>query len=106
MKIEDKIANYEINKQLSKSMSNIQEGQQITDGNKNYETKAESRDAIVNLSRASKEVRMANEVISLTPDIRENKVSEIKDKIASGTYEINHQAVAAKLADAFMDDIL
>ncbi|MBU4009624.1 MAG: flagellar biosynthesis anti-sigma factor FlgM, partial [Proteobacteria bacterium] len=40
-----------------------------------------------------------------TPDIRENKVLEIKAKVESGTYEINHQVVAAKLADAFMDDV-
>lgn len=105
MKIDNKIANYEINKQLSKLMPNIKEGQQLSDGQKNNEIKSESRDAIVNISRASKEVRLANEVISSTPDIRENKILEIKEKIESGTYEINHQAVAAKLVDAFMDDI-
>lgn len=105
MKIDNKIANYEINKQLPKLMPNIKEGQQLSDGQKNNEIKSESRDAIVNISRASKEVRLANEVISSTPDIRENKILEIKEKIESGTYEINHQAVAAKLVDAFMDDI-
>lgn len=105
MKIEDKIANYEINKQLPKLMPNIKEGQQLSEGQINNEIKSESRDAIVNLSRASKEVRLANEVIASTPDIRENKVLEIKAKVESGTYEINHQAVAAKLADAFMDDV-
>ncbi len=106
MKIDNKIANYEINKHLSKLTSNINEGQQISDGQKNNKINTESRDAIVNLSSASKDVKLANEVISSTPDIRENKVLEIKEKIESGKYEINHQAVAAKLVDAFMEDIL
>lgn len=105
MKIDNKIANYEINKQLAKVMPNIKEGQQLPDGQKNSEIKTESKDAIVNLSQASKEVRLAKEVISSTSDIREKKVSEIQEKIESGTYEINHKAVAAKLVDAFMDDI-
>lgn len=105
MKINDNIANYEINKQAPKLMPNIKEGQQSSDDPKNSEIKPESGDAIVNLSRASKDAKLANEIISSTPDIRENKVSELKEKIESGTYRIDHKAVAAKLVDAFMDDI-
>ncbi|MFH2043947.1 MAG: flagellar biosynthesis anti-sigma factor FlgM [Pseudomonadota bacterium] len=105
MRIDDKIANYEINQQLAKVTPNIKEGQPLPEGQKNSNIKTESKDAIVNLSQASKEVRLANEVISSTPDVREKKVLEIKEKIESGTYEINNTAVAAKLVDAFMDDI-
>ncbi|MBU1052826.1 MAG: flagellar biosynthesis anti-sigma factor FlgM [Proteobacteria bacterium] len=105
MRIDDKITNYEINKQLANATPNIQEGQQLPDGQKDSKINTESQDAIVNLSQASKEVRLANKVISSTPDVREKKVLEIKEKIESGTYEINNNAVAAKLVDAFMDDV-
>ena len=105
MKIDNKITNYEISQQITKSASNVNEGQQLLDGQKNQEIKHESRDAIVNLSQASKDLRLANETIASAPDIREDKVDEIRDKIESGTYRIDNQAVADKMVGSFIDEL-
>lgn len=105
MKIDSRIANYEINKQPSNPATHINDGQPLSDGRELKEKKTEGQDSIVNISQASKEVRLAREVIGPTPDIREDKVAEFKAKIESGNYRIDHQAVADKLVDAFLDDI-
>jgi len=105
MKIDNKIANYEISQQITKSASNINEGQQLLDGQKNQEIKSESRDAIVNLSKASKDLRLANEALASAPDVREDKVAEIRDKIESGTYSMNNEAVADKMVGSFIDEL-
>jgi len=105
MKIDNKITNYEISQQITKSASNVNEGQQLLDGQKNQEIKPESRDTIVNLSQASKDLRLANEAIASVPDVREDKVAEIRDKIESGTYRIDNQAVADKMVGSFIDEL-
>jgi negative regulator of flagellin synthesis FlgM len=105
MKINDKIANYEISQQITKSASNINEVQQLLNGQKNQEIKPESQDTIVNLSQASKELRLASEAIASVPDVREDKIAEIRDKIESGTYRIDNQAVADKMVGSFIDEL-
>ncbi len=105
MKIDNKILNYEIGQQITKSAQNINEGQQLSDGQRNQGITHESRDTIVNLSQASKELRLAREVIESEPDVREEKIAEIRDKIESGTYEIDNQAVADKMVGSFIDEL-
>ena len=108
MKIDDRIINYEISKQLTKSTQNtaeVNKGEKLSDEQK-FEGKTESgQDTIVNLSPALKETQLAKEIIASEPDIREDKVSELKQKIESGTYTIDNNAVADKLVDSFIDEI-
>lgn len=105
MKINDKIANYEMSQHITKPAPNINEGQPLSNGQKNQEVKPESRDTIVNISQASKELRLANETIASVPDVREDKIAEIRDKIESGTYRIDNQAVADKMVGSFIDEL-
>ena len=108
MKIDDRIINYEISKQLSKSAQNtteVDKEKKLSDEQK-FEGKAEpGQDTIVNLSPALKETQLAKEIIASEPDIREDKVSELKQKIESGKYTIDNKAVADKLVDSFIDEI-
>lgn len=108
MKIDDRILNYEIRKQLPKSTQNateVNKQKQLLD-EQQVEEKAESgQDTIVNLSQALKETQLIKEIISSEPDIREDKVSELKQKIESGKYTIDNNAVADKLVDSFIDEI-
>ena len=108
MKIDDRIINYEISKQLSKSAQNtteVDKEKKLSDEQK-FEAKAEpGQDTIVNLSPALKETQLAKEIIASEPDIREDKVSELKQKIESGKYTIDNKAVADKLVDSFIDEI-
>lgn len=108
MKIDDKIISYEINKYIPESTPNSTEkieGKQLS-----VEKEAEGkdrldRDIVVNLSQASKEAQLIKEIISSEPEVREDKVSALRESIESGKYKIDNEAVADKLVDAFMDDI-
>ena len=105
MKIDNRITNYEISNQPSKSSSPINDSQPVLDRREIREKRPDGQDAIVNISQASKEVRLAREVIGSTPDIREDKVAELKAKIVSGNYKTDPLVVANKLVDTLLGDI-
>jgi negative regulator of flagellin synthesis FlgM len=108
MKIDDRILNYEISKQLSKSTQNateVNKEKRLSDEQQVEEKAQPGQDTIVNLSQALKETQLIKEIISSEPDIREDKVSELKQKIESGRYTIDNNAVADKLVDSFIDEI-
>ena len=108
MKIDDKIANYEITKFLPQSTSKTSEnmgGKQPTEEQRVEGNEAVGQDTIVHLSQASKEAQQIQEIISSEPDVREEKVSAIKEQIESGRYKIDNEAVANNLVDALLDEI-
>jgi negative regulator of flagellin synthesis FlgM len=108
MKIDNKIINYEITKQLPKKAKNkIEEMgvQKASNDPKIEENNQSQQDTIANLSTASKEVQTAIEIIASEPDVREDKIAKLKAKIESGDYTIDHKAVADKMVDSFIDEI-
>jgi len=108
MKIDNRIINYEINKQLPKRPENEIEGmgeQKTSNEPKVEEKNLSGQDTIVNLSTASKEAQTAREIIASEPDVREDKVAELRKRIESGDYTIDNKAVADKIVDSFMDEI-
>jgi len=108
MKIDEKMMNYQISKYLPKSTPNVTEKidtKKISEEQKVEGTDEPRQDTVVSLSMASKEAQQIKEIISSIPDIREEKVSALKERIESGKYEINHDRVADKLVDAFLDEL-
>ena len=108
MKIDTRIIQYEISKQLSKRPENEIEKmgeKQPSEEQKVEEKKQSGQDTIVNLSTASKETQTAMEVIESEPDVREDKVAELKEKIESGNYKIDHKTVAERIVNSFIDEI-
>ena len=108
MKIDNRIINYEINKQLPKQTENEIEGmgrKQTSNEQKVEEKNLSGQDTIVNLSTASKEAQTAREIIASEPDVREDKVAELRKRIESGNYTIDNKAVADKIVDSFIDEI-
>ncbi|MBW1706759.1 MAG: flagellar biosynthesis anti-sigma factor FlgM [Deltaproteobacteria bacterium] len=108
MKIDDKIISYEINRYIPNSTPSATE--KIEEKQLSTEKRAEGKDrsdqdTVVNLSRASKEAQQIKEIISSEPDVREDKVSALRERIESGNYRFDNEAVADKLVDAFIDDI-
>jgi len=108
MKIDDNILNYEISKYLPKSTPNAME--KIGEKPLSEEQKVEGgersdQDTIVNLSEASKEVQKIREIILSEPDVREDKVADLKERIESGKYSIDHKAVADKLVNELIDEL-
>jgi len=50
----------------------------------------------VELSAKSKEIKKINDVVEMTPDVRAEKVSELKTMIQEGRYKVDNEALAGK----------
>lgn len=49
------------------------------------------------ISSIGKDINVAKQALSSTPDIREDLVSSIKERIKNGTYEVSGEAFANKV---------
>jgi negative regulator of flagellin synthesis FlgM len=56
-----------------------------------------SNDEKVALSNQIKELNEASTAIKMVPDIREEKITMIKEQISNGTYQIDHKKIAEKI---------
>lgn len=55
----------------------------------------------LNISSAGKDLQVAREALSKTPDVRTDKVNELKSAIANGTYDVSGEDFADKLLEKF-----
>jgi negative regulator of flagellin synthesis FlgM len=60
------------------------------------------RDDKVSLSQASKDMQTAKTAVAATPDVRENKVSAIRQAVEQGQYHVD----AEKVAESFVGSII
>lgn len=58
------------------------------------------------ISQKGKDYRVAKQVVTQTPDVREDKVSEIKKRIESGTYNLDMTEVAEKVVNRYFDELI
>lgn len=58
------------------------------------EAQAASGGDKVNISQRSRLIAKARELVSLTPDIRAEKVADLTARIAAGTYKVDSETVA------------
>ena len=105
MKIENAYTAYEMDKAASKisplaSTSGTPEAKPVQG------KEPADNDAVVNLSNASREAQLIEKTVADTPDIREDKVMALKEKIEAGQYQVDAQATADKLVDHFTMDFL
>jgi len=60
----------------------------------------------VDLSAKAKELQRIRQILDQIPDVREEKVQELKDRIESGNYAVDSGKVAAKmLGESLIDTI-
>jgi flagellar biosynthesis anti-sigma factor FlgM len=60
----------------------------------------------VDLSAEAKDFQRIRQILDETPDVREGKVRELKDRIESGNYAVDSGKVAAKmLGESLIDTI-
>ena len=60
----------------------------------------------VELSPAAKEIRQAKMDMDSIPDVREEKVAEIKARIDNGTYTLDEEKIASKIIkEALLNDL-
>lgn len=58
---------------------------------------------VLDISSTAKEYQIAQKAISQIPDIRMDKVQEIKNKIESNTYNIDANQIADKIVNSIFD---
>jgi len=106
MKIDNHYTNYDFDKMSSRAGQPATGAMDSTASSKTTtpENTDTDRDAIVNLSQASKEALLIEDTIANTPDIRQDKVMAIKEQIAAGQYELNPAAIAGKMVDQIVMD--
>jgi len=57
------------------------------------------------LSTTAKDIQQLRDAINRLPDIREDKVRELKDKVERGIYEVDGQKIAEKMVVESLLDI-
>lgn len=60
----------------------------------------------VEISRIGKEYQVAKQAIAGTPDVRMDKVNEIKRRMESGTYNVTMEEVADKILSSYYDKLI
>ena len=76
----------------------------IDDG-KAYEQPGLKTDTVV-ISDTAKRIQEAQSKIQAIPDVRAEKVAELKARIENGTYEINPDKIAAKMIrESLLNDL-
>lgn len=58
----------------------------------------------VEISRMGKDYQIAKQAVANTPDIREDKVAALKQKIASGNYNVNAEELADKMVESYFNE--
>jgi negative regulator of flagellin synthesis FlgM len=67
--------------------------------------KSSSFSDTLEISQAGKDYQTAKQVVARTPDIRETKVNEIKERMEAGTYNVTVEEVADKIVDHYFDQM-
>lgn len=55
------------------------------------------------ISSTAKDFQTAKSALSQTPDVRSEKVAEIKSQIQSGTYNVSMEEVASHILDRYFE---
>ena len=59
----------------------------------------------VDLSTKAKDIQVIKQIVDQTPDIREEKVQELKSQIDTGSYKVNSAKVAEKMVGESLIDL-
>jgi negative regulator of flagellin synthesis FlgM len=70
------------------------------------EKKSNKREALaqetVEISQKASDLNKIRNIIQKTPDIREEKIASLKEKIATGNYKVSSQDIAGKMLREFL----
>jgi negative regulator of flagellin synthesis FlgM len=95
MKVNEYISGTKANPYVGEAKNGQKEGQPKTPVEQAREGTTGDK---VQLSGRSREIARAQELVTSTPEVRADKVADIKAKIEAGTYNVN----AVKVADAIL----
>ncbi len=58
------------------------------------------------LSQTGKDYQVAKQIMARTPDVREAKINDIKQRMEAGAYHVNIEDVADKLVEEYFSDTI
>ena len=95
-----------INEYISQTKADVvsQETQVSKPKQSPEQTTAQPAGDRVQISERSREIARANEVINAAPDVRMDKVEEIKAKLAAGTYDVSSEKIANALVKGLVSE--
>ena len=108
MEINDKTTIYPIGAPLTKPTFEAAERiekKEAHDEQENQVSGESDQHAVVSISRASREAQLIKETLGSEDTVRQDRVSELRDKIDSGKYSVDSEQVASKLVDEWLDEI-
>ena len=102
-----KISDDKKNQNIINYTKHVSNNQKVTplkeNGNKNGQLSGEK----VDLSEKGSYLNKIREIVQKTPDIREEKVTLLREKIAAGSYNVSGQEIAGKmLNESLVEDVL
>jgi flagellar biosynthesis anti-sigma factor FlgM len=84
------------------NQSNPPDKSQVPQEIKNQETLVDK----VELSAESKEIKKINDVLEMTPDVRADRVAELKKLVQEDRYQVDSNALAEKMIDQTIIDLI
>jgi len=88
------ISQYKINEEKADSRNEKQAANSVVPEDK------------VSLSSMARDIQRAEKIIEKLPDVREEKVRELKDQIEAGKYDVNGEKIAGKMLNESILDIM
>ena len=86
-------------------VNNINDKQKAENTSEKAEKNVAKTDT-VNISDAAKEIQEVRKDLDNIPDVRADKVEQLKNQIENGTYEIKSEEIAEKmLKDSLLNDL-
>lgn len=55
------------------------------------------------ISQSAKDYQIAKNAVAQAPDVREAKIADLKEALASGSYNVSAQEVAEKIVSRYFD---
>ncbi len=102
-----KITDISTKENVAQYVQNNQATQVAQQAEREKQASAEQSQAAdkVELSAASRDIQKIQEVLKNTPDIRAEKVQELKSKIESGQYRVDAREIANKMISSLIQDL-
>ena len=86
-------------------MNQVQDKDKVDAAAEQKEQQQAKADTVA-LSSAAKDIQEAQKQLEAIPDVREEKVAQLKEQIENGTYEIDAEKIADKMIkDALLNDL-
>ena len=86
-------------------VNQVQDKDKVDATSEQSEKQQTKADTVV-LSDTAKKVQEAQNQLAEIPDIREDKVAELKEQIENGTYNMDEEEIAGKIIkDALLNDL-